>query len=70
MMHRVMCLDTKQAFWFKAQTPYLAMKALIYYLNLSHRDTTAKVEKTESGRFLYTVHNGKTWSVSNQHGNK
>lgn len=46
------------------------MKALIYYLNLSHRDTTAKVEKTESGRFLYTVHNGKTWSVSNQHGNK
>jgi len=65
-MYRIMCLDTKQAFWFKAQTPYLAMKALIYYLNLSHKDTTAKVEITESCRFLYTVHNGKTWSVNNQ----
>ena len=65
MMHRIMCLDTKEAYWFKAKTPYLAMKSLIYFLNLSHKDNTAKVEKTESGRFLFTVHNGKTWSVSN-----
>lgn len=66
MMYRVMCLDTKEAYWFKAKTPYLAMKALIYYLNLSHQDSTAQVEKTISGRCLYTVHAGKTWCVNNQ----
>lgn len=57
------CLDTGEALVFQAATPYEAMRKLLYYLNLSKEDKSATINKTESNLHLYTIHNGKTWSI-------
>ena len=65
MIHRIFCLDDGIAMWFDAKTPYLAMKKILYYLNLFHEDKKAVINKTESGNYLYVVHNNNTWCVKN-----
>lgn len=59
----VRCLDTGEGLIFQAATPYEAMTKLIYYLNLSHKDEFAAINKTESNLHLYTIHNGKYWTI-------
>lgn len=63
---KVFCLDTHEGFFFLSRTPYEAMLSLIYYLNISHRDKTAKVQLLGGGRTLSVVHNGNTWSCLNK----
>ncbi|MPM06330.1 hypothetical protein SDC9_52629 [bioreactor metagenome] len=66
MLQEVFCLDDGKKLYFASKTPLLAMQSLIYYLNLSHTDKSAKVELLGGGRTLSVVHNGKTYSCLNQ----
>lgn len=64
MLHRVVNLDTGEAYWFHARTPYEAMTHLRYWLACS--DGSAEkciINKTESGLHLYLEHKGERWSV-------
>lgn len=58
-------LDTHETLTFQAVTPYEAMQKLIYYLNLSHKDSAANVQMTKSGLHLFVIHHGRTYSVRN-----
>lgn len=59
-------LDTGVKYGFVATTPYEAMMKLKYTLDLKMRDPAANINKTESGRCLYMVHNGESWAVINK----
>lgn len=63
--YRIHNMDTGADWTFQAWTAYEAMQKLLYSLNLSHRDDSAAINKTESGTLLYTEHNGQTWCVLN-----
>lgn len=65
MIRKVVCLDTGEALWFQAHTAYQAMQKLLYYLNLKHKDDSAVVNMTGSCKHLFTIHNGKYWTIAN-----
>lgn len=50
---------------FQSESAEQAMQSLLYFLNLSHKDESAKIIRTNSGLFLYTIHNGNTWTIKN-----
>lgn len=58
-------LDTGEKYVFTNKTPIEAMNAMIYTLNVK-RKCDAVVNKTESGKVLYFVHNGETYSTVNK----
>lgn len=64
-MYRVFCLDDRKNYYYGASTPYEALTKHIYTLNLSDKDDTATINKTESGLHLYTIHRGKCYAVRN-----
>lgn len=66
MLRLVFCLDTGDELYFDARTPLEAMNKLIYYLNLSHKDDSAKVELSKTDRTLIVVHCGKTYGCVNR----
>lgn len=66
MLQRVFCLDDGKELYFSSKTPLQAMQSLIYYLNLSHEDKSAKIDLLGGGRTLSVVHNGKTYSCLNR----
>ena len=49
---------------FTNKTPYEAMQAMIYFLNLSSK-CEAIINKTESGKHLYFDFKGETYAVRN-----
>ena len=59
----VHCLEDGRSYGFSAKTSYEAMQGMQYALNLSHKDPTAVINKTESGSHLWMEHCGKTYSV-------
>lgn len=61
----VVGMDTDEQFIMLARTPYEAMQKMLYTLNLNRLDSSATVQKTESGLHLYVVHNGNTYAVRN-----
>ena len=63
--YRVFCLDTNRNLYFVSRTALEAMKALIYYLNLSALDKDARVELAGGGRTLTVIHNHLTYSYIN-----
>jgi hypothetical protein len=63
VLKEVICLDTGKHYWFSARTAYEAMKMMKYTLDLREQDPEAKINKTESGRCLYLIHLGKTYST-------
>lgn len=65
-LKRVFNLDTHESLYFVKDTPYQAMEALIYTLNLKHFDPNVKILPSVSGRTLSVVHNGQTWSILNR----
>ena len=63
----VVCLDSGARFGYESsKTPYQALTAALYSLNLKHYDPAAVINKTESGRHLYFDHSGETWSIRNE----
>lgn len=65
-MKRIFCLDDgTAALYCENNTPYEALKKMIYTLNINHYDEKAIINKTESGKCLFTVHNGKTYAILN-----
>ena len=58
-------LDTGKSLYFVSRTPLEAMNALLYYLNLSKKDNSAKIQLLGGGRTLSLVHAGETWSCRN-----
>lgn len=64
-MIRIYNLDTHQALYFYARTPYEAMKMLLYTLNLRKLDPEAQIQLLGGGRTLAIVHCGETWSCLN-----
>lgn len=65
MVYKVLCLENGKQFWFMAQTAYIAMQKMIYYLNISCLDKDAVINKTISGEHLYVFHSGNTYAVRN-----
>ena len=63
--YRVFCLETHRNLYFVSRTALEAMKALIYYLNLSVLDRGARVDLAGGGRTLTVVHNNLTYSCIN-----
>lgn len=63
--YRVFYLETHRNLYFVSRTALEAMKALIYYLNLSVLDRGARVELSGGGRTLTVVHNRLTYSCVN-----
>ena len=63
--YRIFCLETHRNLYFVSRTALEAMKALIYYLNLSALDKDAHVELAGGGRTLTVVHNRLTYSCVN-----
>jgi len=64
MLYAVRNLDTKQTFYFQAQTPYESMIKLKYYLALKDKEAEKSIiQKTESGNFLYLVYKDQTYTV-------
>ncbi len=63
--YRVFNLDTHESAWFVKPTAHQAMEALIYYLNLRHLDTEAKILLCGGGRTLSVTHCGETWGCIN-----
>ena len=57
MLFTVRNIDKKTNLYFDAQTPYDAMKKLVYYLGLKD----GEIQKTDSNRFLYVIHNDNTY---------
>ena len=64
-MIEVLCLDTGKRLYFSAGIPMQAMNQLIYYLNLSKRDESARVQIPGGGRTLAVIHGGQTWNCLN-----
>lgn len=60
---KVFCLDDGRMFLFVAKTAYEAMQKMKYTLDMKHNDSSAVINKTESGKCLYMDHSGKTYSV-------
>lgn len=59
-------IDSGQSFYFDAKTPYEAMSKLKYFLGLKNKNAEeCKIEKTESGNFLYLVFGEETYCVRN-----
>lgn len=58
-------LDTGEKYIFANKTPLEAMNAMIYTLNIREK-CNAVVNKTESGKVLYFVHKGCTYSTVNE----
>lgn len=64
MIRAVRIIDDNKTLYFDAQTAYEAMTKLIYYLSLTDGSAkNAQINKTESNRFLFLVHKGKTYST-------
>lgn len=61
MICEVRNIDDETSLYFDAQTPYEAMKQLVYYLGLKLQDT--QINKTESNNFLFLIHKGKTYAT-------
>lgn len=61
----VMNLDTGEDYYFVAETPYEAMRKMIYTLNLKSK-CDATINKSRTGKHLYIEHNGHTYAVSNR----
>lgn len=61
----VKCLETGAEYTFTDKTPYEAMEAMRYTLNLKRKDETATINKTCSGMHLWMDHGGFTYSVRN-----
>lgn len=59
-------IDSGQSLYFDAKTPYEAMSKLKYFLGLKNKsDEECKINKTESGNFLYLVFDKETYCVRN-----
>lgn len=64
MIRAVQNIDDNITLYFDAQTPYEAMTKLVYYLRtVDGRMKEIPINKTESNRFLYVIHKGKTYST-------
>lgn len=62
MIHAVQNIDENKTLYFDSRTPYEAMEKLLYYLSPSNGEASkAKINKTETNRFLYVVVKGKTY---------
>lgn len=59
----ITCLDDGSIYEFVARTPYEAMTMMLYTLNVKNEDSYAVINKTKSGLYLWTEHNGKTYVV-------
>lgn len=57
----IYCLDDDTRYIFVSKTPYEAMEAMLYYLNLLKKDTKAAICKTETNKHLYLEHDGRTY---------
>ena len=62
-MITVLCLDDSKVYGFSAKTPYEAMQKMKYTLDVFHKDESAVINKTETGKCLYMEHSGKTYGV-------
>lgn len=65
----VVCLEDGKTYYFTARTPYEAIAAMLYYLNISRKDPSAIINKTNGGMHLWIEHCGKTYSVYNRRKN-
>lgn len=64
MIRAVQNIDDNKTLYFDAQTAYEAMSKLVYYLKtVNGKQAEIPINKTESNRFLYVIHNGKTYST-------
>lgn len=59
-------IDTGEKWGFDAKTPYEACSKLLYTLNLNKKDKYAKINKTNSGNFLYIEYFGQVWCINNK----
>ena len=64
-MIQVHHLGTNESYYFTANTPYEALRKMLYTLNLKHRDPDATINKTNSGLHLWLEHHGETYAVRN-----
>lgn len=61
-MIQVTCLDDGRKYLFIARAPYEAMKKMMYYLNIKHKEETV-INKTKSGFHLWMQYGEKTYVV-------
>lgn len=62
-MVKVLCLDDGKKYYFDAFSGFEAINKMLYTLNLSYKDSNAKIELC-NGRTWSLTHNGKTYSCS------
>lgn len=60
-MIRVLCLDDQKEYFVDAFNGREAMNKMLYTLDLSHKDSNAKIELC-NGRTWSLTHNGKTYA--------
>ena len=63
-MYYVKCIEDNKEYGFVADTPYEALKKMIYTLNIKEI-CKVKINKTKSGKHLWFEHNNKTYAVRN-----
>lgn len=63
---KIRCLEDDKLFSIGAETPQEALYNMMYTLNLNKFDKNCKILETNSKKFLYIEHSGKTYVIKNK----
>lgn len=66
MLRAVQNMNNGKTMYFDANTPYEAMRKLVYYLNIADGRQELPINKTVSGEHLYVDYRGETYSIRNR----